>query len=527
MLRYFTLITLFLAAFASGGVVPARAEEVPSPALAASPGSEVLELSLRDVVEGALKNNVSIIVQEFDQQIREQDILDRMSIFDPSVGGEFSFDWEKRPTTFAPQSKTPDYRNENLNWNFFVKQKVVTGGDYELTFNNSRNVTDRSSQPLDPLYSSELQLDLTQPLLQNFGVDNNKREIYIATNDLKISEYDFNKKVIDTVSDAEGVYWDLVFSIEDLKVKQKSLQRAKDFENRVRAQVKVGTLAPLEILQAQSEVASREELLLSADNLIEDTEDNLKNIINIDFNGAHGLKKVRPLDPPTFQPEETPQLSESIEEALKKRPEYLARKMELENKNIIVKYNENQLFPALDLIGSMGLNGISGNDFNNQGSSFDGGYGKDLSEMFSTEFFQWKVGVRLSYPIGNRSAKSRLAASRLEAAQLLMDMKDLEKQIIVEVREADRQIETDVKRVQATRVARQLAQEKLSAEEKKFEVGLSTSFNVLEFQEDLAEEQSKEIKAIIDYNKSRIKLRQVKATTLEEHKIKMAPRSDS
>jgi outer membrane protein TolC len=507
---------------------PARAESDPGPTAAATqPVSEVLELSLTDVVERALKNNVSILVQEFDSQIREQDILDRLAIFDPSVGGEFSYDWEKRPTIFTAVTGTPDFRNENLNWNIFLKQKVVTGADYQLIFNNRRNVTDRETQPLDPLYSSDLQLDLTQPLLKNFGVDNNKREIYIAKNDLKISEYDFTKKVIDTVSDAESVYWDLVFSIEDLKVKEKSLQRAKDFENRVRAQVEVGTLAPLEILQALAEVASREELLLSAGNLIEDTEDNLKNIINVDFNGSHGMKKVVPLDPPAFEPAQIPELRELIQEALQKRPEYLAKKVDLENKNINVKYNENQLFPALDLIGSMGLNGISGSDTTGLGSPFEGGYDKGLSETLSTDFFQWKVGVQLSYPIGNRSAKSRLAASRLEAAQLLMDMKDLEKQIIVEVREADRQIETDIKRVQATRVARKLAQEKLSAEEKKFEVGLSTSFNVLEFQEDVAEEQSNEIKAIIDYNKSRIKLRQVMATTLESHNIRTTSNDDS
>ncbi len=526
MPRYRLLSIIALAMLLLSIRTQALAEEA-APPPAAEPHAEILELSLATVVEQALRNNVSIKVQEFDSQIREQDILDRMAVFDPSVGGELSFNQENRPVAISFQSATNSARDENLDWNLFFKQKVVTGGDYELTFNNNRNVTSRTSQTLDPLYRSDLQLDLTQPLLKNFGIDNNKREIYIASNDLKISQHDFNKKVIDTVSDAESIYWDLVFSIEDLKVKEKSLRRAKDFETRVRAQVEVGTLAPLEILQALSEVASREELLLSAGNLIEDTEDTLKNIINIDLSGAHGMKKVVPLDPPAFEPDNLPNLAESIHEALEKRPEYLAKKVDLDNKSILIKYNENQLFPAMDLIGSLGLNGIAGNANPPGSSTFDGSYDKALSEMFSTEFFQWKVGIQLSYPIGNRSAKSRLTASRLEAAQLLMDMKDLEKQIIVEVREADRQIETDVKRVQATRVARKLAEEKLSAEEKKFEVGLSTSFNVLEFQEDLAEEQSKEIKAIIDYNKSRIKLRQAMATTLEQHNITLAPKNDS
>ena len=132
------------------------------------------------------------------------------------------------------------------------------------------------------------------------------------------------------------------------------------------------------------------------------------------------------------------------------------------------------------------------------------------------------MGLTLSYPLVNRSATSRLTASRLLVAQTLLDIKDLEKKIVVEVREAVRQIKTEAKRVQAAGLARELAQKKLDAEEKKFEVGLSTSFNVLEFQEDLVEEQSNEIRAIIDHRKSRIRLRQVRATTLDAHNIQMS-----
>ena len=130
-------------------------------------------------------------------------------------------------------------------------------------------------------------------------------------------------------------------------------------------------------------------------------------------------------------------------------------------------------------------------------------YGQAITDSLSTHFYNWELGVKFSYPLGNRSAKSQLSASRLEAAKLILSIKDLEKEIIVEVREAIRQLKTDVKRVQASGIAKRLAEKKLKAEEKKFEVGLSTSFNVLEFQEDLAEQQSNEIKAIIDYNQSK------------------------
>jgi outer membrane protein TolC len=285
-------------------------------------------------------------------------------------------------------------------------------------------------------------------------------------------------------------------------------------------------MAPLEILQAQSEVASREEAVITARKLIQDNEDNLKNILNISFDSPEGRKEIQPSDSPKFIVEAPVPLKKSTLIALKMRPDYLAKKKELDNKNIQVKFNENQLYPTLDLIASFGLNGISG-DAQPIGippttNPFGGNLGRSIERTFSGDFPAFEGGLLFKYPLGNRDAKSRLAVSKLETAQLLMDIKDLEKTIVVEVREAARQINTDKKRVQAARIASRLAKEKLIAEEKKFEVGLSTSFEVLQFQTDLAEEQSKELKSVIDFNKSKIKLRKVLATTLEEYNIRMA-----
>lgn len=420
-------------------------------------------------------------------------------------------------------------RSDSKVWDLKLSQKLVTGMDYELSFNNRRNKTNSRFAGLNPQYSSQLELNITQPLLKNFGIDINKTEITIASNNKDISGFEFQGKVIETLNQVENLYWDLVFSIEDLKVKQKSLERARDLERRVKAQVDVGIMAPLEILQAQSEVASREQLLLGAENLIQDTEDNLKNAMNMNFASAEGQKTVSPADRPKFSSRPQMKLDEALKMALKKRPDYLAKKKELKNKNIRVKFNKNQLYPSVDLFGSLGLNGLAGEavsianfDGTTTRSPFDGDFTKSLGALGNTNFFNWQVGVRLSYPLGNRSAKSRLSASRLEVQQALLDIKNLENKIIVEVREAVRQIETDIKRVQATRIARKLALEKLSAEEKKFAVGMSTSFNILEFQEDLAGEQSNAIKAIIDYNKSLNNLNRVLANTLEHHHIKLS-----
>ena len=482
--------------------------------------NEPLSLTLQETIETVLKNNISISVQSYNSKINEQFIFEKEADFDPTVDFEFTVGEETRQSASTlADSKTRDL---DYDWDFSVSQKFVTGGDYELTMDNNKNQSSSSRTSLNPIYSSDLALTVTQPLLKDFGIDLNKREIYIAKNDQKISDHQFTEKVIATIAETENIYWDLVFSIENLKVKETSLQRARDLEKQVKAQVDVGTLAELEILQAKSNVASREERLLNAQNLIDDNGDNLKSILNFSFDSEEGLKEIIPADSPVFEPGVENSLNEALKTALIHRPDLLAKKMELENRNIEAKYNENQTLPTLDLVGSLGLNGLSGDS-----STKNGSYDSALSEAFSTDFRLWQFGINLSYPLGNRAAKSKLAIKRLEVAQLLLDIKDLEKTIVVEVREAHRQIKTDIKRVQATRVARKFAEEKLNAEEKKFKVGLSTSFNVLEFQEDLAEEQSNEIKALIDYNKSLNRLNQVMARTLEAHDIKLFSKEDS
>lgn len=507
----------------------ATAPVVSNPSAEATQNPNVLPLQLREVVESTLRNNVGIVVQEYNAKIQMEKITDSESVFDPKLSAQISADETKSQVSSALANPNIS-RNDNKTWNVKVSQKVETGANYELSFNNNRLKTNSLFAGLNPQYTSQLGLTLTQPLLKNSGIDINKTDIYIANNNKNISEFEFKDKVIKTLVDVENLYWDLVFTIEDLRVKEKSLKRAHDLERRVQAQVQVGTLAPLEILQAKAEVASRQQKLVAAEDEIRDNEDKLKNTMNLGFATPDDQKTILPMDRPDVAPPNELILDDAIKVAFEKRQDYLARKKDLENKNIRVRFNENQLYPTVDLIGSLGLNGIAGEAKSitsvstgaTTQSTFGGNYGDSLGFLSGTDYYNWSVGVQLAYPIGNRSAKSKLTASRLEAQQALMDLKDLEKKIIVEVRDAVRQVKTDFERVKAAGVARKLTEEKLSAEEKKFEVGLSTSFNVLQFQEDLATEQSNEIKALIDYNKTQVNLHKAIADHLEYRNIKLA-----
>lgn len=480
-----------------------------------------LELSLKEVIQKTLENNLGIAVQRYESKIKKENIITEEADFDVILSLEATDSNNEIPSanTFI---KPPVVKTKGQEWKLGLSQKLKLGTEYEFNFSGQKNNTNSAFAGLRPEYDTRVELNLTQPLLKNFGVDTNSADIYIAKNNLDISDFEFKEKVIEILGNTENVYWDLVFSREDLQVQLKSVARARDLERRVRAQVEVGTMAPLEILQAQSEVASREQAVIQVHKDIGDNEDDLKNILNMDFGSNEGMREILPQDKPSFSMSEPIDLGASIKTALQKRPDYLTKKKELDSKNILVQFNENQLYPSLDLIASFGLNGLSGDAQSLTAGPFDGNYGDSIDRAFSGDFLSWEAGVKLSYPLGNRAAKSRLLASKLESSQLLMEIKDLEKTIILEVREAVRQIKTDVKRIQAARIARKLAEEKLSAEEKKFEVGLSTSFNVLEFQTDLAEEQSNELKAIVDYKKSRVKFRSVLATTLENYNIKLS-----
>lgn len=491
---------------------------------------DILPLSLRETVEKTLKNNVTITVQGFTPKIKEKAVTDQEAQFDPSAYASLTPAKTKQQvaSVFAQPNVSV---NENLNSVLGLKQKVLTGGNYSLEWDSLRAGTNSALAPLVPNYTSQINLSLTQPLLKNFGIDINKTPILIAKNDVAVSDYDFKGQVINIITNAENVYWDLHFAIEDLKVKEKSLERARDLERTVKAQVNAGTMAPIEVIAAQSEVAARDELVIIARKAIKDNEEILKNAMNVTFDSQDGKKPIRPTDQPTFAAKENFDLDESLKEAFVNRPDYLGKKKNLESKNILVKYNQNQLYPSIDLVASAGVNGMAGTpkDVTFGGttvqSPYKGGFLDAMGNAFSTNYYQWSLGVQLNYPLGNRSAESRLAASKLDAEQLLLDIKDLEKKIIVDVREAIRLLDTSAKNVEATRVARKLAEERLRAEEKKLKVGLSTSFNVLVIQENLATQESNEIKAVIDYNKAKIKLQQVMGTTLETNNIELTTRT--
>jgi len=463
-----------------------------------------MELSLQNAIALALRNNLDIAVETFNPSLRDQDLTSEQAVFDPSAFLELTRSDTRSPST---NSLLRSGRTQADLWdlNTGLRQKLPTGGTYELRFNNERlhaPATDPAST-----WSSGLALTLTQPLLKNFGFDATETNIRIATNNQSISREQLRLKVSDIVTQVQNAYAELAFSIENLVVQRRSLRLAQELVGLNRARVRAGVAAPVEVTQAEAQEAARVQDVILAEKSVRDNEDTLKVILNLPAAGGWG-QEIRPTYTMTFEPKPT-NLEESIQQALQNRYDFKSAKLDIDNKDLSVRLTRNQLLPDLSLTGSVSTNG--------SGTS----YGSDMGTMGSSHFISYSVGVVLTVPLGNRAAQASYIKSKLTADQARTGLKNLELQIVQQVREAVRRLESDAKRVDANRAARALAEEQLRVEQRRLEAGVTTTFNVLSFQRDLAVAQANEIRAIADYFKSLANLEKVQGTVLERNRIEM------
>jgi outer membrane protein TolC len=309
------------------------------------------------------------------------------------------------------------------------------------------------------------------------------------------------------------------------------LKLAQDLLEKNEKAVEVGTLAPIEILSAQSAVATREADILQAEAVLKDNEDRLKTIINLaaEEEGAE-LAKIIPLDKPAFEKKEVT-LDEALRTAMYNRPDLNATRIDLKNKELNLSYSSNQLLPNLSLNASYWSPGITGdqilylndNPFSGVVIGTIPGITSDaLKDAFNFKYKNWSVGITLDIPLNTFLSRADYAQARVNLDQAMLKIKDQEQQLFLEIKNAVRAVQTDYKRVQAYKVARELAAKTLEAEEEKLKVGITTPFFVLQYQTDLATAQTNELKAMIDYNLSLARLNRAMGTSLKEKDIRFS-----
>jgi len=491
--------------------------------------TKVLKLSLNQCISQGLKKNLGLNVEILKYKENQQNLISSYGLLIPQLDLQFSQRRTKSPSSSFLEGAEIT-RTDTDTYNLQLSQKIPTGADFSLNLQSSKTKTNNRFYGFNPSYSTRLTLNFTQPLLKGFGATVTKREILIAANNKKAALFALKQKVTDIVYSIEEAYWNLVYARLNLKVKEEALRLAKDLLRKNEKQVEVGTLAPIEIMAAKAEVASRESEIIQAKAAIEQAEDNLKKLLNIVEYEKNWDYRIEPIDTPKTEVDFTiPNLNEAIEIAKNNNPLLKQQELTFKNNEINLKVAKNQMLPTLNLQASYWTTGLSGDRILYSNNDFFRGEiigiikGKpadSLRDALKSIYNNWSISLNLKIPLSNSALKAQYAAAKIQYEKALLQIKNSEQGIIQEIRNAIREVESSLKMVHATRIARELAKSKLDAEIKKLSTGLSTNYQVIQYQKDYEQSKSSEVKAVIDLNIAVLKFKKALGTLLEDYGIK-------
>jgi len=488
----------------------------------------VMNLTLEDCIIRTLKNNLGVSIQELNPEISAAGLSKAKEKFYPTLSFGYTQRRNNTPSFSGLESIESTLTKYN-DLNAQLSQAIPFGGTLNISLDTYRNFTTQNFQTWNPRYYSTLRFDFSQPLLQNFGLKMSQKEIIVARKNLAVSEAQLEKSLMDTIYSAEQAYWNLVYAIEDLNVKQQSLRLARELLEKNKRSVEIGTLAPIEVLSAQSEVATREADIIQAETAVKNAEDQLRTLMNMSQEEENRYVTIVPVDTPKFELKEM-SLEEALSIALANRPDLRGLQINLNTQEFNLSVAKNQLLPSLNLNASYYSPGLSGDRIVYRDNEpltreiveiIPGFWSQSLRDSLRFLYNNWSIGLTLSIPVSNIASKASYTQARLNLEQAEFSLKQQEQQALLEVKTALRNLQANLKRVQAYKVARELQEQKLSAEEEKFKVGQSTNYTVLMYQRDLANARSAELKAVIDYNISLANLEKSLGLSLKNRNMKL------
>ena len=487
-------------------------KEAAEAAAAAQPGTSsdtLREIRLEEAMDLALEKNLDIQVAKLEPQSTDFLIAGVRNLYRPNLSSTLGL----RDTYQLPTSSLnggTKVNNGTRTYNFGIAQNVNKyGGNYTLNWTNSRLETSNSFSNFNPSFQTNLVAAYTQPLMRGFKIDNTRQQLLINTINRDISEESAKATVVQTLANVRNAYWDLVFALSAVDVAQRALVLADKLVEDNQARVEVGTLAPLDIVQAQSEAATRRQNLAAAEATAQTAELALKRFIVSGTDDPMWRQTLRPVDLPALAPPPT-DVEGAVRNALIGRTDLINAKKNLDSNDISLTYFKNQSMPAMDLNASYGAQGLGGTQYVRTGplgaqtisSITPGGYLDALRMLGVRDYPTWNLNVSVSYPVGGNQAEAQLARAKIQRQQAQTRLRALEIQIAAEVANAALTVQSNLKRVEAATAARELAQKRLEAEQSKFDVGMTTNFFVVQAQRDLRDAQNTELRALADYRKS-------------------------
>ncbi len=480
-------------------------------------------LTLAEAVHAALQHNPGVAARRLTPLSEREKVRRAEAVFDPVL----SLNAEKQHRE-APNSNALTGVRENIttdvNANLRLQKQLRTGAQFTIDFTNNRFVSNAEFQSLVPQYRPELLFSLNQPLLRNFGANFAYLLVDITNLTSEAAAYAYRAELADFVKRVIEAYWAVVFARQNLQVQEQSLELARQTLRENRERVRIGLLAPVAVKEAESQAALREEQVIVASNALDNARRALRQVVYLRRGDTFVPESVEPVEDPRTAPV-TVEAESALAVALERRPEIVAQNLELRSRNLTVRVRENQLLPRVDFVGNIGLNGLAGDpepvEFQGQTiiTPFGGSYGRALDRMVDTDYYQYKAGVEIEIPIGNAAAKSEYAQAKIDVSQSELNRRQLLSDITLEVGKAVNDVVANMKRIQSARVARELAEENLRNQQKRLEVGIATTKDVLDFQNDLTTARGVEVQAATDYNVSLAELARAQGTLLDAYSV--------
>ncbi len=487
----------------------ATATPTPAPALAVAQTASVRELRLMDAVELALSQNLDIAVERLTPQATDFQLAGLRNNYRPLASSSLGVRSQVNPPT-NQLNGGQRVTNETATYNFGVTQEVPWGGGtFALTFNNNRLATSNLFANYNPTFTSTLTATYVQPLLRDFGIDTIRQQIAVAQINRDIGAETLRATIAQTIANVRNAYWELAYARAAVDVAQRSLDLAQKLVEDNQARVEVGTLAPIDVVQAEAEAANRRQTVAQVEATLATAQLTLKRLLVTGTSDPMWTQELRATD--VAQLDAPPlDIEAAVRTALEKRTDLATARKNLDSNDVTLRFWRNQARPAVDLQVNYGAQGVGGTQFIREGTglgsivsgTIPGGYGDALSLLRARDFPTWNAAVTVSYPIGGTNADGQYARTRVLRTQQSTRLRALELQVATEVTNAALQIQANVRRVEAARAARAFAERRLEAEQSKFEVGLSTNFFVVQAQRDLADAQNVELRALTDLQRA-------------------------
>jgi outer membrane protein TolC len=512
-------------------------------------------LTIREALTLALENNKDIEVSRHNVKIAEFDLTSARGAYDPRLSSAAYYERIESPiSSFLSGGSNGSVTQSDYTANARLEGLTpAMGGSYRLDFSSVRLTTNNQFAALNPQYPAALTFNYTQPLLRGLRFDNSRRQIEIARKNLSLTDAQFRQRAIETITSVQRAYWDLVFALRNLQVQRDAVRDSRVQLEHNKRLVEEGALAPIDIVAAEAQLAGFEQSLFSSLEEVSRAENNLKNLIAENRQAEIWNLSIVPTDSVELV---TPEISlpEALKAAMENRPELQQSNLAREINQIDQKYFQEQKKPAVDLVGSYGMVGLSGS-INAAGNnpfagsnlqlreridqlsqlnglpplpeqplqeiapSLIGGFDRSLQNLFGNQFNNFRVGVQISLPLRNRTAEAQLGRSLVEGDRLTTQREQLEQLIQVDVRNALQVVRSGEARLRAAVIARNASEQQYQSERRKLDAGQSTVFLVLERQTALTAARGNELRAQTELNKAIAELQRATGNALTTHNI--------